>query len=113
MARPEPSIVEVVYALPDRQTVLCVPLTAGLTAIEAVRASGLLERHPELSSDTLMLGVFGRRVDATHALVEGDRVEIYRPLRNDPREARRNAARAGARGSRTRAGRGPRRRTDG
>jgi putative ubiquitin-RnfH superfamily antitoxin RatB of RatAB toxin-antitoxin module len=112
MARPDPSIVEVVYALPDRQTVLCVPFTAGLTAIEAVRASGLLERHPELAPGTLMLGIFGRRIDGAHALAEGDRVEIYRPLRNDPREARRNAARAGTRGTRARPGSGPGRRTN-
>jgi putative ubiquitin-RnfH superfamily antitoxin RatB of RatAB toxin-antitoxin module len=112
MALPEPPTVEVVYALPDRQTVRCVPLTAGLTAIEAVRASGLLERHPELSPDTLMLGIYGRRVDAAHALVDGNRVEIYRPLRNDPREARRKAARS-ARDASSRTGRGPRRRTDG
>jgi hypothetical protein len=36
--------------------------------------------------------VFGRRVDGQHVLRAGDRVEIYRPLKVDPRDARRRAA---------------------
>jgi putative ubiquitin-RnfH superfamily antitoxin RatB of RatAB toxin-antitoxin module len=70
------------------------PLAAGPTAGEAVQASGLLAEFPELRESSLALGVWGRRVDCTQRLRAGDRVEIYRPLRIDPRAARREAARA-------------------
>ncbi len=89
---PEKTVVEVVYALPTRQRVVRVPLTEGLTALEAVRASGILDEAPELVAGDLALGVWGRRVSAYEPLRADDRVEIYRPLRCDPREARRQAA---------------------
>lgn len=64
-----------------------------MSAQAAVRASGLLEEFPELASQVLVLGIYGRRVDGQHLLRAGDRVEIYRPLKADPREARRMAIR--------------------
>ena len=99
-APPELPEVEVVYARPDRQRVVGLPLSDGLTAISAVRASGLLDEFPELQESSLALGVWGRPVPAERRLNAGDRVEIYRPLGYDPREARRAAARAGAGGIR-------------
>jgi len=92
---PEPSVVEVVYASPARQRIVSVPLTEGLTALEAVRASGILDEARELEAGELVLGIWGRRVDASQRLRADDRVEIYRSLRCDPREARRQAAGAG------------------
>ena len=89
---PEFSGIEVAYALPGRQRVVRLPLEPPMSAEEAVRASGLLEEFPELASEVLTLGVFGRRVDGQHVLRAGDRVEIYRPLKVDPRDARRRAA---------------------
>jgi putative ubiquitin-RnfH superfamily antitoxin RatB of RatAB toxin-antitoxin module len=89
---PEASCVEVVYASPARQRVVSVPLTEGLTALDAVRASGILEDAPEIDPGELALGIWGRRVDGSQRLRADDRVEIYRPLRRDPREARRQAA---------------------
>jgi putative ubiquitin-RnfH superfamily antitoxin RatB of RatAB toxin-antitoxin module len=86
--------VEVVYALPDRQRVVCVPLRDGMTALEAVRAAGLEREFPEIAGRDLVLGIYGRRVSATQVLRSGDRVEIYRPLKFDPRDARRKAAQA-------------------
>jgi putative ubiquitin-RnfH superfamily antitoxin RatB of RatAB toxin-antitoxin module len=97
--------IEVVYASTDRQRVVGLPLTRGLTALEAVRASGLLEEFPEVDPAQLALGVWGRRVPAEQRLQPGDRVEIYRPLRFDPRAARREAVRAsglGTKGSKSR-----------
>ena len=106
---PEPSFVEVVYASPDRQRVVCVPLTEGLTALEAVCASGILAEARELDAGELVLGIWGRRVDVSQRLRADDRVEIYRSLRCDPREARRQAAGAGGgRGKRRTAPRLPR-----
>lgn len=95
MAAPESPRVEVVYALPDRQRVVCVELTAGMTVTDAVTASGLLEEFPELGGRRLDLGVFGQVVPASRVLAAGDRVEIYRPLKADPREMRRRLAAQG------------------
>ena len=85
--------VDVVYALPDRKDCFSVELTSGATAADAVQASGMLARHPELAKRPLQLGVFGRRVPPTWRLPAGDRVALYRPLPEDPREARRARAR--------------------
>lgn len=81
--------VEVVYALPARQTSATVMLADGGTVLDAVRHSGILARHPEIDIGTAKLGVFGRTAEGSQALREGDRVEIYRPLRIDPKERRR------------------------
>lgn len=84
--------IEVVYATPERQDVAVVELPAGATAIAAIRASGMLERHPGIDLATQKIGVFGKPVDASTTLRDGDRVEIYRALRVDPRAARRARA---------------------
>jgi putative ubiquitin-RnfH superfamily antitoxin RatB of RatAB toxin-antitoxin module len=89
---PEFPGIEVAYALPGRQRVVRLPLEQPMSAEQAVHASGLLEEFPELVSQELVLGIYGRRVDAQHVLRAGDRVEIYRPLKVDPRAARRRAA---------------------
>jgi putative ubiquitin-RnfH superfamily antitoxin RatB of RatAB toxin-antitoxin module len=94
LTRNQPPTVEVAFARPGCQRVVVVALAADLTAGEAVQASGLLAEFPDLRESSLALGVWGRRVDALHRLRPGDRVEIYRPLRIDPRAARREAARA-------------------
>ena len=66
-------------------------LAAGTTAVQALHASGLLEICPELSLDLaqLQVGVWGHKVRPEHLLRDRDRVEIYRPLRVDPKVARR------------------------
>jgi len=93
MASADP-FVEVVYALRDHQRVVRVPWHDGLTAREAVAASGLSREFPELAGQPLTLGVYGRRVTVDEPVRDGDRVELYRPLKSDPREARRRAAEA-------------------
>jgi putative ubiquitin-RnfH superfamily antitoxin RatB of RatAB toxin-antitoxin module len=95
MSRPEEPTVEVAYALPDRQTVIRVKLAERMTALEAVVASGLLRSHEELRDRPLNLGIYGRPVPPEEPLREGDRVEVYRQLRADPREARRRLASQG------------------
>ena len=89
---PEFSGIEVAYALPGRQRVVRLQLEQPMSAEQAVHASGLLQEFPELAGQVLALGVFGRTVDGRHVLRAGDRVEIYRPLKVDPRDARRRAA---------------------
>lgn len=84
--------VEVVYALPEGEDAVFVDLAPGATALDALRASGLLGRHPEIDLRKVRLGVYGRVVAANAPLADGDRVEIYRPLAVDPKEARRRRA---------------------
>ncbi len=95
MSSPEAPAVEVAYALLDRQAVVRVELAAGMTALGAVEASGLRELHPELCGRSLDLGIFGQPVPPDRPLKVGDRVEIYRALKTDPREARRKLAAQG------------------
>jgi len=85
--------IEVVYALPGRQVLRRVALPGGSTVEDAIRASGLLEEFPEI--DPNRVGIYGKVAGRDTRLRDRDRVEIYRPLRADPKEIRR--ARAGER----------------
>lgn len=64
-------------------------LAAGSTALQALRASRLMERHPQIDPSVMSLGIWGRACAPATALRDGDRLEIYRPLKVDPKEARR------------------------
>jgi putative ubiquitin-RnfH superfamily antitoxin RatB of RatAB toxin-antitoxin module len=64
-------------------------LPAGATAGDALRASGILERHPQTQAATQKLGIWGKLAELDSPLRDGDRVELYRPLKVDPKEARR------------------------
>lgn len=85
--------VEVAYATPQRQTLLAVTLPAGTTAEQAIRASGILREFPEIDLSLQEIGIFGSVCKMDKALMDGDRVEIYRPLAQDPMQARRNRVR--------------------
>ena len=81
--------VEVAYAAaPHQVDLLPLTLPAGSTAIDAVRASGVLQRHG-LDEAALALGIWGRACMPEQPLRDRDRVELYRPLQVDPKEARR------------------------
>lgn len=84
--------VEVAYAMPDRQRVVALTVPLGCTVLEAVERSGLRDEFPAMTVDPEALGIFGRKVPAGQELRQGDRVEIYRPLIADPKEARRRRA---------------------
>ena len=95
--------VEVVYALPDQQRVVMLALPeTGLTARAAVERSGLLDEFPDLRDRPLVLGIFGAVCAPDRPLRDRDRVEIYRPLRVDPRVQRRARAAITARQGRKR-----------
>jgi putative ubiquitin-RnfH superfamily antitoxin RatB of RatAB toxin-antitoxin module len=85
----ERDVVEVLYALPDEQVIVTVAYESGLSAAAAVERSGLAERYPEIRRQDPVLGIFGAPVHAEHLLKPGDRVEICRPLKADPRDMRR------------------------
>jgi putative ubiquitin-RnfH superfamily antitoxin RatB of RatAB toxin-antitoxin module len=84
--------VEVVYALPGAEDAVTLRLAPGATLRDAVLRSGMLERHPEIDLAAQKLGIFGKTAAADRLLADGDRVEIYRALAMDPKEARRRRA---------------------
>ena len=88
---------EVAYATERQQTLIAIELDEGATVAQALRA--LAERPPfaALQLDSMPVGIFGRLVSRETALKEGDRLELYRPLAIDPREARRRRAQMGNR----------------
>jgi hypothetical protein len=92
---PERIAVEVACAEADRQTVIALELPAGSTAGEALARSGILALHPGLDPATCPIGIFGREVGRERVLADGDRVEVLRPLAEDPKERRRRLAREG------------------
>lgn len=87
--------VQVAYALPERQDIVTVELVAGATAQQAIEASGLLQKYPDIDLAKNKLGIFSRLVKADQALRDRDRVEIYRALIADPKEVRRQRAAEG------------------
>ncbi len=84
--------VQVCYATVHEVTLLDLQVPAGTTLSEAVTHSGILQKHPEIDIATTKFGIYGKLKSADSALREGDRVEIYRPLIADPKEARRRRA---------------------
>ena len=85
--------VEVAYALPTKQRIEKLTVAKGTTALEAVEKANMgrfFDDSPDLA--TAKLGVFGKAVQATHELSEGDRVEMYRELLVDPKAVRRARA---------------------
>lgn len=92
MADPESISIEVVYALPDEQCCLNLTLPKGSTLRQAIEASGILDRYPQIDLAVNKVGMFGRLRRLQDRLRDGDRVEIYRPLIADPKEARRRRA---------------------
>lgn len=70
-----------------REWLLALP--DGATVQQALRASGITAEFPALDLKTGVVGVWGRKARANQLLHDGDRVEVYRPLRVDPKVARR------------------------
>lgn len=84
--------IRIVYALPERAWQQVLALPDGSTIADAVNGSGLLEAHPELSDWPSRVGVHGRRLPPETKLRDQDRIEFYRPLLIDPKDARRQRA---------------------
>lgn len=95
MAEQDSIRVEVAYALPERQEIVALDVPAGTSVEEAIHRSGILEEFPEIDLAENKIGVFGRLYPLTRVLEAGDRVEIYRPLKADPKEVRRRLAAEG------------------
>ncbi|MBN9421551.1 MAG: RnfH family protein [Candidatus Accumulibacter sp. 66-26] len=87
--------IEVIYALPHKQEIVALKLPQGATARQAIEASGLLQKYPEIDLAKNKLGVFAKLTKPDAALRDKDRVEIYRPLIADPKEVRKQRAAEG------------------
>jgi putative ubiquitin-RnfH superfamily antitoxin RatB of RatAB toxin-antitoxin module len=84
--------VELVCALRDAQEVIALSVPAGTTVGEAIRVSEIGNRSEGIDVEAAPVGIYGRAVTRDVILNDGDRVEIYRPLTADPKQARRRRA---------------------
>jgi uncharacterized protein len=87
--------VEVCYALPDKQELVAVKLPEGATLQQAMEASGLLLKYPEIDLKKNKFGIYAKLSKLDAVLRDRDRVEIYRPLIADPKEVRKQRAAEG------------------
>jgi putative ubiquitin-RnfH superfamily antitoxin RatB of RatAB toxin-antitoxin module len=92
MVLTNPIQVEIAYATPDRQEILAIQVESGCTIGLAIQLSGILQRFPDIDLTAQSVGIFSKKRELTDLLAAGDRVEIYRPLTIDPKEARRARA---------------------
>ncbi|HAT29986.1 MAG TPA: RnfH family protein [Janthinobacterium sp.] len=84
--------VQVCYATPDYEFLRDLEVAAGSTLEQAVRASGLPLEVPEMDLSGAVVGIYGKKKALDTVLRAHDRVEVYRPLLADPKEARRRRA---------------------
>jgi len=84
--------VEVVLAMPQRQELVALEVTAGTTLADAITQSGVIDMFEGFDLHAAKVGIFGHKAPQDTVLREGDRVEIYRPLIADPKESRRQRA---------------------
>ena len=84
--------VELVYAEPERQLKIPLQVPATASVGDAISLSGILPELPQQVAENLQVGVFGKLCGLEQNLQEADRIEIYRPLLQDPKEARRQRA---------------------
>ncbi|SAK66554.1 protein RnfH [Caballeronia pedi] len=80
--------IDVCYGLPDGAFLERVELREGATVRDAIEASGVLRAHQDIDLATQKVGVFGKVKPLDATLADFDRVEIYRPLKVDPKAAR-------------------------
>jgi hypothetical protein len=83
---------EVAYGTPKKQALIEVVVEKGATVEQAILASGIVKRFPDINLEVLKVGIWNRTCKLTDLPKKGDRIEIYRPLIADPKEARRRRA---------------------
>ena len=88
-------LVEVSYALPEKQVILPIKVPAGATVEEAIKKSGVLMSFPDIDLTKNKVGIFSKLCKLDKTLREMDRVEIYRPLIADPKAVRKQRAAEG------------------
>ena len=81
--------IEIVYVLPEQAYLIPLKVKTTTTIGQAIEFSGLLQRCPEVNLSQNKVGIYGRLKKLDTVLHAGDRVEIYRQLKVDPKEERR------------------------
>lgn len=86
--------IEVAYATPQKQKIIALQVEVGTDLLSAAKASGIDREFPEIDWNNAVMGVWSKleKAPASREVKAGDRIEIYRPLKIDPKEARRNRA---------------------
>jgi len=84
--------IELAYAPAQDVQLIALSVNEGTTVREAIDLSGLCHRYPDIDPDTAKTGIFGKLCTGDMVLNDGDRIEVYRPLLADPKEARRTRA---------------------
>jgi putative ubiquitin-RnfH superfamily antitoxin RatB of RatAB toxin-antitoxin module len=92
---PNEILIEIAYALPQKQMIIPIKVKAGITAEDAIKVSGIIKKFPEIDLNINQIGIFGKLTQLDHIIRERDRIEIYRSLIADPKEIRRQRAAEG------------------
>lgn len=95
MVEKQQLFIEVAYAKSEEQVIIPMQVEEGTSVKQAVEASGILKRFPEIDLENSKVGIFGKACKPEQELQDGDRVEVYRPLMIDPKEHRRKKAAEG------------------
>jgi len=88
----EKIMIEVAYALPDKQIIIPVLVNEGISVKEGIELSGVLTKFEGIDLSSNLVGIFGKLTTLDKTLKNLDRIEIYRPLAADPKEIRRKRA---------------------
>jgi putative ubiquitin-RnfH superfamily antitoxin RatB of RatAB toxin-antitoxin module len=88
----EQIMIEVAYALPERQSLMTLSVNRNSTVQQVIERSGILQQFAEIDLAVQKVGVWSRPVKLDDTVKAGDRIEIYRPLIADPKDLRRRRA---------------------
>ncbi len=91
-AKTESIQIELIYALPNQQQLIQLEVVPDCSVKQAILQSGILEQYPEIDLENNKVGIFSQVCQLSDTLRDGDRIEIYRPLIIDPKEARKRRA---------------------
>ncbi len=84
--------VEIAYVKPEKQALISISVAENCTVSEAILQSKILAEFPEIELDVAKVGIFSTLCTLEKIVENGDRIEIYRPLQTDPKDARRQRA---------------------
>ncbi len=88
----EQIMIELVYALPNQQTLMSLHVDDGTSVEQAIVESGICQQYKEIDLAVNKVGIWNKAVKLGQKLQDGDRIEIYRPLIADPKEVRKRRA---------------------
>jgi putative ubiquitin-RnfH superfamily antitoxin RatB of RatAB toxin-antitoxin module len=84
--------VELVYGLPQQQTLLSLEVPEGNTVEQVIANSKITDKYTDIDLTVNKVGIWNKTCKLQDAVKDGDRIEIYRPLIADPKEVRKRRA---------------------